>query len=97
MRHNCYLISILYNFSVYTRMVVWFRECHMTLPSSKRPLNPALLPTFVRHRHALHRSNKMFRLKLIYEESISAFGAVCIQFSARNKSIAIKIINILRY
>jgi hypothetical protein len=39
----------------------------------------------------------MFRLKLIYEESISAFGAVCIQFSARNKSIAIKIINILRY
>jgi len=39
----------------------------------------------------------MCRLKLIYEECISAFGADYIQLPDRNKSTVINIMNILRY
>ena len=44
----------------------------------------------------LHRNEQICRLKLIYAESISVFGAGSVQLSVRNKSMVINIINILR-
>jgi len=46
---------------------------------------------------SLHRNEQISRLKLIYEESVSAFAAGCTQLSDLTKSIVIKIMNILRY